>query len=211
MHNVSTSYQGGASTCESVQQIIDIAVTAEAFAVTALGGALENATNGMLALNAEQIQTLTAARAAEQAHYQYLINAGAHPLTTTFTIPDPKIVTDVPTFLTTLIMLEEIFIAAYIAAAQEFALLGEAELAQVAFQIGSVEAEHRVGLRFYAVVAGIISGTPNDVAFDKAMFTSVQEAATKLQELGFIDGSGPTITYPGPGTIDNTGVSQLTP
>ena len=108
-------------------------------------------------------------------------------------------------------MLEELFIAAYIAAAQEFALQGQVELAQVAMQIGSVEAEHRAGICFYAVVAGLISGVPNDVAFDRAMFTSVAEAAAKLEQLGIIGGSGAQITYPGPGTIDNTGVMQLTP
>lgn len=200
-----------AGACESVQTIINIAVTAEAFAVTALGGALANAASGKLALNAEQIQTLTAARAEEQAHYQYLINAGAQPLTTTFTVPDPKIVTDVPTFLTTLITLEEAFIAAYLAAAQEFAILGEARLAQVALQIGAVEAEHRAGVRFYAIQAGVISGVPNDVAFEKSLFTSVGEAAAALQQLGFIGGSGERITYPGPGAIDFTGVTQLQP
>lgn len=208
---VSSTMRQAAATCESVQEIINIAATAEAFAVTALGGALANAANGTLALNAEQIQTLTAARAQEQAHYQFLTSAGAKPLTTTFTVPDPKIVTDVPTFLKTLISLEEIFIAAYLAAAQEFAALGEARLAQVALQIGAVEAEHRAGVRFYAIQAGVISGTPNDVAFEKALFTSVGQAAATLQQLGFIGGSGVQITYPGPGTIDSTGVSQLQP
>ncbi len=203
--------QGALATCESVQDIINIAATAEAFAVTALGGALENAASGRLALNAEQQQTLRAARAAERAHYDYLIGAGAKPLTTTFTIPDPKIVTDVPTFLKTLITLEEAFIAAYIAAAQEFAILGEAELAQVALQIGAVEAEHRAGVRFYAVQAGVITGVPNDVAFEKALFASVGEAAAALQQLGFIGGSGTPITFPGPGAIDTTGVRQLQP
>lgn len=197
--------------CESVQDIINIAATAEAFAVTALGGALENAAMGKLALNAEHVQALTAARAEEQAHYQFLTSAGAKPLTTTFTIPDPKIVTDVPTFLKTLVMLEEAFIAAYLAAAQEFAVLGEARLAQVALQIGAVEAEHRAGVRFFAIQAGVLSGTPNDVAFEKALFTSVGQAAAALQQLGFIGGSGPQITYPGPGAIDFTGVTQLQP
>lgn len=196
---------------ETVQQIIDVAATAEAFAVTALGGALDNAAKGQLALNAEQIQTLTAARAEEQAHYAYLTGAGAQPSTTTFTIPDPRIVTDVPTFLTTLISLEEAFIAAYLAAAQEFVRMGNAALAQVALQIGSVEAEHRAGVRFYAIQAGVISGTPNDVAFEQAMFTSVSGAADLLTQLGFIGGQGAQITYPGPGTIDNTGVSNLQP
>jgi hypothetical protein len=211
MTRLHTPPRDGAAACESVQEIINIAATAEAFAVTALGGALANAANGTLALNAEQVQTLTAARAEEQAHYQYLLDAGATPLTTTFTVPDPKIVTDVPTFLTTLITLEEAFIAAYLAAAQEFAILGEARLAQVALQIGAVEAEHRAGVRFYAIQAGVLSGTPNDVAFEKALFTSVGEAAAALQQLGFIGGSGEQISYPGPGEIDYTGVTQLQP
>ncbi|MGH7651919.1 MAG: ferritin-like domain-containing protein [Gemmatimonadaceae bacterium] len=196
---------------ESVQQIINIAATAEAFAVAALGGALANARAGKLGLNAEHVQTLTAARAEEQAHYAFLTGAGAKPLTTTFTIPDERIVTDVPTFLKTLISLEEAFIAAYLAAAQEFARMGNVRLAQVALQIGAVEAEHRAGVRFYAIQAGVISGTPNDVAFEKAMFTSVGAAADTLKSLGFIGGSGTQITYPGPGAIDNSGVHQLTP
>jgi len=197
--------------CESLQDIINIAATAEAFAVTALGGALDNAAKGLLALNAEQQQTLRAARAAEQAHYDFLIGAGAKPLTLTFSIPDPKIVTDVPTFLATLVTLEEAFIAAYIAAAQEFAILGQAKYAQVALQIGAVEAEHRAGVRFYAIQAGVLTGTPNDVAFEKALFGSVGEAAVALTQLGFIGGSGTKLTFPGPGAIDAAGVSQLVP
>lgn len=203
--------QQAAATCESVQDIINIAATAEALAVTALGGAIESAKNGTLALNAEQIQTLTAARAEEQAHYQFLTNSGAKALTTTFTVPDPKIVTDVPTFLKTAIALEEAFIAAYLAAAQEFATLGMAKLAQVSLQIAAVEAEHRAGLRFYAIEAGVLSGTPNDVAFEKALFSSVGQAAATLQQLGFIGGSGTPIAYPGPGAIDFTGITQLQP
>jgi hypothetical protein len=45
----------------------------------------------------------------------------------------------VPTFLKTLVTLEEAFIAAYIAAAQELAILGQGRLVQVALQIGAVE------------------------------------------------------------------------
>jgi hypothetical protein len=203
--------RGQAMACESVQDIINTAVTAEAFAVTALGGALESAASGALALNAEAVESLTAARAAEQAHYEFLLESGAEPATLTFTIPDPAILTDLATFYDTLITLEEVFIAAYIAAAQEFAILGEAGLAQVALQIGAVEAEHRAGVRFFAIQDGVLSGVPNDVAFEKALFTSVGEAAATLEELGFIGGAGTEVTYPGPGVIDATGVGQLRP
>lgn len=195
----------------TVQEIIDVAATAEAFAVTALGGALANAASGKLALNAMQIRTFKAARAEEQAHYAFLTGAGARPLTTTFTVPDPKIVTDVPTFLMTVIALEEAFIATYMAAAQEFALLGQPRLAQLALQIGAVEAEHRAGVRAFAIEARLISGTPNDVAFEKALFTSVGGAAAALKGLGFIGGSGTPVAYPGPGAIDGRNVINRRP
>lgn len=204
--------QGGAAGgCESVQEIISILATAEAFAVTVLGGALENAANGSLALNAEQRQAIAAARAEEQAHYAFLTASGAKPLTTTFTLPDAQITTDVPTFLKGLIALEELFVAAYLAAAQEFAVLGEVQWVQHALAIGSVEAHHRVAARFYAVEAGLLTGPPNDIAFEKAKFTSVGAAAAELKQLGYIGGSGTQISYPGPGSIDNTGVKHLKP
>ncbi|HEX5503566.1 MAG TPA: ferritin-like domain-containing protein [Thermomicrobiales bacterium] len=207
-----TALRAAAATCESVQDIINIAATAEALAVTALGGALDSAAKGNLALNAEQVQFVTAARAEEQAHYAYLTGAGAKPLTTTFTLPDTKIVTDPATFLKTVIGLEEAFIAAYLAAAQEFAILGQPKLVQVALQVGAVEAEHRAHARFYAITAGVISDkVPNNLAFEKAMFTAVGGAAQALTQLGWIGGNGTKITYPGPGQIDNSGVTNLQP
>ncbi len=202
---------GGAGGCESIQEIISILATAEAFAVTALGGALQNAARGTLALNAEHQQALWAARAEEQAHYAFLRGTGATPLTTTFTVPDQAIMTSVPAFLTTLITLEEAFIAAYLAAAQEFGLWGEPMWAQHALAIAAVEAEHRVIVRFFAIEAGVLTGLPNDIAFQKAKFSSVGQAAVALLKLGFIGGTGMPITYPGPGAIDNSSVKTLTP
>ncbi len=203
--------RGGVVGCESVQQIVNIAATAEALAVTALGGALQSAASGRLQLNAEQQQFVRAARAEEEQHFRVLLSMGAHPLTTTFTLPDTRIVTDAPTFLRTVIGLEEAFIAAYLAAAQEFAALGQPHLVQAAMQIGGVEAEHRAHARFYAIGAGVLDGVPNNLAFEQAMFTRVGDAATALQRLGWIGGRGQTITYPGPSRIDTTGVGQLRP
>ena len=196
---------------ESVQKIVNIAATAEAFAVTILGEALQNAAQGQLALSAEHQQALRAARAEEQAHYLFLIGAGARPLTTTFTMPDPRIVIHVPTFLKTLIVLEEAFIAAYLAAAQEFSRLGKPKLVQIALAVASVEAGHRVLARFFAIEAGVLTGLPNDVAFQKSKFANVGAAAVALQKLGFIGGGGAQTTYPGPGAIDYSGVKSLKP
>jgi hypothetical protein len=208
---LATRLRAQAAACESVQDIINIAATAEALAVTALGGALDNAQNGKLDLNDEQQQVVRAARAEEQAHYDFLVSAGAEPLVKEFTLPDEKIVTDVPTFLNTVIKLEEAFIAAYMAAAQEFAVAGEQDLVQYALQIGAVEAEHRAHVRFYAFEAGLIDEAPNNVAFERALFTGVGPAAKALTDLGFIGGDGTKMTYPGPGEIDTTGVENLKP
>lgn len=202
--------QGGTA-CESIQTILNIAVTAEALAVAALGNALDSAQKGNLALNAEQQQTLTAIRFTEQRHYEVLIAAGAQPLTTTFTLPDTKILTDVPTFLNTIIPLEDAFQSAYDAAAQEFAIQGHPELVRLAIQFGAVECEHLAIARLYAIEAGIISGVPNNVAFENALFTSVGQAAAALQQLGFIGGNGPQFSYPGPGAITNPGVKNVNP
>lgn len=197
--------------CGSVQEIINALATAEAFAVSLLGGALENAANGKLALNAEQTQALVAARAQEQAHYAFLVGAGAKPATTAFTLPDPGIATDPAKLLKTLIELEELFVAAYLAAAQEFAMLKEVKWVQHSMAIGAVEAEHRVAVRVLAIEAGTLEGLPNDVAFEKAKFASVGAAAAELKELGFIGGAGAPMNYPGPGVIDNAGVKYLQP
>jgi hypothetical protein len=208
---LATRLRAQATACESVQDIINIAATAEALAVTALGGALDNAKNGKLDLNDEQQEVVRAARAEEQAHYDFLVSAGAEPLVKEFTLPDEKIVTDVPTFLNTVTKLEEAFIAAYMAAAQEFAVAGEQDLVQYALQIGAVEAEHRAHVRFYAYEAGLIDESPNNVAFEPALFTGVGAAAKALTDLGFIGGDGIKMTYPGPGEIDTTGVENLKP
>ncbi len=196
--------------CESAQRIVNVAVTAEALAVTALGEALKSAASGGLALDADQQQSVRASRAEEQAHYAFFAGAGAKPSTKTFTLP-AKFVTDVPTFLKTLISLEEVFIATYIAAAQEFAILGSSNLAELALSIGSIESAHRVHARLFAVDAGVITGVPNNIGFQQAKFDSAGEAVSALRALGFLDGGGQRITYPGPGAIDNAGINHLTP
>ncbi len=205
-------FQDSAGACESVQDILNVAVTAEAFAVTFLGVALDAAAAGTLVLDPEAVGSFVAARAAEQAHYDVLIASGAAPLTTTFTLPDGDILTDPATFFETVVSLEEAFISAYLTAAQSFVAQGEPELAQVALQIGAVEAEHRVGVRFFGIAAGALDDeVPNDVAFEKALFKQVSEAADLLTERGFIGGDGTAVEFPGPGAIDVTGVRNLIP
>lgn len=206
-----SALQDSGAGCESVQDILNVAVTAEAFAVTFLGTLLEAAEAETISLDPEFVGSLVAARAAEQAHYDVLVGSGAEPVTTTFTIPD-ALLTDPDELFPTLASLEEAFVAAYLTASQSFAAQGETALAQLALQFGAIEAEHRVGVRYFGIVAGAIDDpVPNDVAFNPSLFERVSEAAELLEELGFIGGDGTEVEFPGPGTIDPTGVRNLTP
>jgi hypothetical protein len=209
MATSSAALRDAAANCESASDIMNVLATAEALAVSMLGAALESAEKGELAMSQEQVLTFTAARAEEQAHYEALTQADAVAATLSFTVPDPMILTDMEVFLPAVVGLEEVVVAAYLAAAQEFAALDQPKLVQRALAIAAVEAEHRVAVRFFATGAGVLKGLPNDIAFEKALFTSVGGAADALQQLGWIGGNGDEITYPGPGKIDTTGVHQL--
>ena len=200
-----------AATCATVQEIVDAVATVEALAVAFLGEALARAAGGDLALDDDQVEVFTAARAEEQAHYRYLAGAGAQPAALAFTLPTDEAVTDAAAFLAAVIDLEEAAVAAYLAAAQELASLGQPDLARVAMQIGAVEAEHRALARFFAFGAGVISDVPNDVAFARARFADTPSVVDALGQLGWLGGDGPTIDYPGPGEIDPAGVVQLEP
>lgn len=197
---------------ESLNEIINIAITAEALAVALNGAAVANAANytnadGSRGLPSMNVTVLKAVQASEQAHYQFLSGAGAKPLTTTFNIPDPKIATDSTTLFRTLETLDQAFVAAYLVAARSFAEMKMPDLVKVAYQIGGVEAEH-VALARFALNEPI----PHNVAFQVPLFNTLGEAAATLQKLGFIGGSGQTISYNDfAGRVDFTGVTELTP
>ena len=201
-----------ASMSESVRDITNIIVTAEAMAVTLLGAAIQGAAgyanpDGSKGLAAPLVTVLKGAQSAEQAHYLYLTQAGAKPLTLTFNIPDPKIATDTVALFKTIEMLETAFVAAYVAAAREFAAVNKIDLVRLALQTGGVEAEHRALARL-----ALGEAVPSNVAFEKAEFKTVGEAAAALKKLGFIGGTGTPVTYGDfAGSVDNAGMTGLTP
>ena len=201
-----------ASMSESVRDITSIIITAEAMAVTLLGAAIQAAggytnVDGSKGLAAPLVAVLKAAQSAEQAHHQYLTQAGAKPLTLTFNIPDPKIATDTVTLFKTLEMLETAFTAAYVAAAREFAAMKKPDLVRLALQTGGVEAEHRALARL-----ALGEALPSNVAFEKAEFKTVGEAAAALKKLGFIGGTGTPVKYSDfAKSVDNAGMTGLTP
>lgn len=212
-----------AEATETVQDIINIADTAEHLAVTLLYGAVQNAPT--LGLNGLVLDIVKAALAEEQYHAAFLESAGAKTLTDTFTVPDPKILTDFTTFFNTVQALETAFVGAYLAAVGEFTSLGQPTLAKYAFEIGGVEAEHRALARAALALASSSNTSdvpPNNVAFESAPFATVADAAAALKSLGFIGGTGTQVTYPGgaaaltaaasiAGSVQNTTVTNAVP
>lgn len=183
-------------TVEATADILNIADTAEHLAVTLLTAAVGN--KSQLGLSGPILAVVQAALAEEQYHADFLESNGAKPLTDTFTIPNPAILTDPTTFFKTVEAAETIFVGAYMAATREFSMMGNPTLAQYAYQIGTVEAEHRVLARAALALAGHAEDIPpNNLGFEQDVVYYVKDAAAILTNLGFIGGTGTQATYPG--------------
>jgi len=202
-----------AASNETVADIINIAATAEALAVSLTGAVIAGAGkyDGGKGLSAMLVRWVKGIQAEEQAHYQYLVAAGAKPLTLTFTVPQnlASITTSSKDLLNFVVAAETIFIGAYTAAAQEFSDLGQPALSKVAAQIADVEAQHRV-LANYG--AGVMP--PNNLGFAKAPYASVGDAAAAVKNLGLLGTTNPaaTLKYTDfASSVDFTGVSDLKP
>lgn len=186
------------SQVEATQDILNIADTAEHLAITVLTAAVNNADAlGLKAGGGLLLAVVQAALAAEQYHADFLEANGAKPLTDTFTVPDPKILTDAVTFFSTIETAETVFVGAYMAATREFSQMNQRTLAQYAYQIGTVEAEHRVLARAALALAGQDHIPPNNKAFESDVVHYVRDAGKALQDAGFIGGTGTKVTYPG--------------
>ncbi len=180
---------------ESIPTMINTAITAEALAVTFLTAALGSSALGLNSLETAIVQ---AALVEEQDHYDVLASFGATPLTTTFTVPDPKMLTDKVTFFTTLWAAESLFVAAYLAAVREGAELGQPTFSLLAAEVMGVEAEHRTLARAALALNGDDAGIPpNDKAFETGFLLYVSDAVGVLQTLGFVGGNGIQAAYPG--------------
>lgn len=188
----------GRYTPENLNDILNIAQTAEYLVVTFLTAALGNAQALGLTANPLLLSLVQGILAAEITHVQFLSAAGAQPLTTKFTVPNPKMLTDFGTFFATVEAADTIFVGAYMAAVREFAELGQPYLAKVASQFLGVEAEHRVLARGALALGGDTSRVPpNNKGFETDLFLYVREAAGLLTSLGFLGGTGTAATFPG--------------
>lgn len=189
----------GGAMAEPASEILNIAATAEAAAVTALYHVHLAVGKGHLKVAGAKVPASTlvsivrAALREEQDHLAFIMGAGGKPLYTSFSFPG-GIFTNAVTTLEFFEAAETIFIGAYMAATREFAAGGHAEVAQYTYQIGGVECEHRTLMR-----AGLGQMPPNNKSFETNLFGSVAGAAKELAGLGIFK---PNMPYPGAAAVD---------
>ncbi len=175
------------------QQVIDIltvARTAEQLAVTFYSNGIANA--AALGLTGANLVNFKAALIEEQIHQIFFTANGGQSLATTFSFPNgPATFTDVNLFIQTQQQLEGVFDSAFLAAIREFAVIGQARLAQIAGQIACVESEHRVLGR------QLIGLSPADNwAYAPVLVAQVADAPAAVAAAGYLSPQpGNTFTY----------------
>ncbi|MHB8629309.1 MAG: ferritin-like domain-containing protein [Aggregatilineales bacterium] len=174
------------------QTIINVAATAEAFAVTHYHRALAKTTKAQF--SAADRAYLQAALETEQAHFDFLVANGAKPVTTSFYFPAGTF-DSVKTFGTVTGIAEYVFIGAYVAASYRFAQLGAAALSAVSTQVAVVEGQH---LAFVNQMAGLF---PNSLALAAPLLLNVSDAVPIVQSL--LDGKKGAL-----GAMETTSVAQ---
>jgi len=185
-----------------IRAIIDPLATLESLAVTLVGVGRQQGNRLSIGTNASRF--LRAAQCEDEAHYHFFIGAGASA-EDTFTFGD-DVLDDGDSFFAALMDLKEITVAATMAAARQFAARGDLGLVEIAYQIGTTEAQHLALARFSHG-----DQIPNDRAFAKWRFTTAAESLQELVDAGYAGDEGDTYTFPGPLSRQCRGVFGLVP
>ena len=190
---------------DPLQAGLDALATMEAGAVTLLGVARQRDQESELALGEDAVVVLRAAQCQDEQHYHALLAAGGLPVVDTFTIPE-EMVTDRAQLLVGILELKAIGIAGYMTLAREWAVRGDVSQVEIAYQMGTVEAQH------LALAQALVGVTPaNDRAFARWLFADPGEVIDALNALDLLEGSGEPIPFPGPLERICRGVFGLTP
>jgi len=199
--------RAAAQESDEIQNILDITATTERFGVTFLGEGLRANEESKFDVPwlAPVVAVVTAARAQEQFHLDAFEKLGGNAKVKTFTVP-PDFLTKFDLFFGAVVDQETRETAAQLAAMRVFAELGRPDLAKVSYQYAAEEAEHRL-------LANYTLGTrpANDRAFADNPFATIDDFYAALEKAGIIGGSGTEITFPGPGDIDDSGVTETEP
>jgi hypothetical protein len=170
---VPASSLASVSTDNSLTNILNVAITAEALAtiVNTVGPekvALDRVTKGNVQAAARQ----------ELIHYETLQSLGAHPAATKIWVPDAAFASR-EGLLKTLVYGDQVFINAYLIGITAAAAGGQSTTARYAGEIMGVEAVHR------ALALQSLGELGNDRAFMDFEFTDIFAAVSKLQTAGF--------------------------
>ncbi|MGH2616666.1 MAG: hypothetical protein ACRDJC_15630 [Thermomicrobiales bacterium] len=190
---------------DPLQAGLDALATVEAAAVTLLGVARQRGLDGELDVGEDAVVVLRAAQCQDEQHFHALLAAGGLPVADSFTIPD-EMVTDRTLLLVGVLELKAIGIAGYMVLAREWAARGELSQVEIAYQMGTVEAQQ------LALAHALVGVTPaNDRAFARWLFAEPGEAVAALNALELLEGAGEAVAFPGPMDRVCRGVFGLTP
>lgn len=185
----------------ATESALNDCVTAEGLLVTLLGVARTRASD--LAMDEQTIRLMRAAQCEDEAHANNLVSFGAAPTTGRYSIPDDFFASSA-NVLATWTEIKRLMVSLYLSAARTFGEDGNNDLVELAFQIGTVEAQHLALLRQFAG-----ERIPADRAFPEWQFADTAEAMSEFERLGFIGGRGESVTYPGPGERYCRGITGL--
>lgn len=155
------------------QNILNVAATAEVLAT------IVN-TVGAEAVPLDDVtrKNVQAAAVEEFTHYKVLRSLGARPASKRIWVPDAAIAS--PTsFLSTLVVGDQVFINAYLIAVRSFGSRGDGRVATFAAQTMGAEAMHR------ALALQSLGQLGNDRVFMKINFRNINDAPKKLLAKGF--------------------------
>jgi hypothetical protein len=184
---------------------LDALATMEAASVTLLGVARQRGLEGELDVGEDAVVILRAAQCQDEQHYHALLAAGGSPVVDTFTIPE-EMVTDRTLLLIGILELKAIGIAGYMALARKWAERGDSSQVEIAYQVGTVEAQH------LSLVHALVGVSPaNDRAFARWLFAEPAEAVDALNALDLLEGSAEPVPFPGPLDRICRGIFGLTP
>lgn len=172
-----------AAACSKVTPIPDIftiARTAERLAVTFYSNGIAHADD--LGLSGSFLEDIHAALIEEQIHEFFFRDAGGGVLTSTFSFPQgPDTFTNLNIFIATQQTLEGVFDSAFLSAIREFCQQGRADLAQIAGQVATIEAEHRALGR---QIGNLIPA--DNWAFSPVLIPYVGAAPAIVKKAGFL-------------------------
>jgi len=178
---------------EDIRDIFNILDTLQHFAVAVNFSNLTGAIDPNI--NPVQLSSQKGAIVKNVARADFLESLGAHSLTDTFTVGPLAPFTTVSLKRAEVVI--TIFVGAYLAAAREFAELGQPLLVKWAFQAGASLAEERAMARALMALQNVPDTDPPDnKAFETDLFLYVRDAYALMTKLGLFGGLPVRIPYP---------------